>query len=188
MSEKEARESVYCLFCETTQEKSVEENLRKAGYSVISIFAERKLVKNGQIKQELRPIIPGYVFFENKIEPNWDEMSNIRHVFYPLKYSNNEKRLRGRDLEFAQWLKTHNGTIKISKVVDIGRKIKIIEGPLKDYEGKIIKVNKRQKCAAIKIDGEGLEFVIWLSYEYIDLGEKDVDRLGKPIYSINQDI
>jgi transcription antitermination factor NusG len=42
-----------------------------------------------------------------------------------------------------------------------------LEGPLKDFDGKIIKVNKRQKCAAIKLEGEGIDKIIWLSYEYI---------------------
>ncbi len=56
----------------------------------------------------------------------------------------NTKKLRGHDLEFIQWLKRQNGMIGISKAIQIGTKIKIIDGPLKKYEGNIIKINKRQ--------------------------------------------
>ena len=51
--------------------------------------------------------------------------------------------------------------------MEIGNKIKIMEGPLKEWEGQIVKINKRQKCACVKIDGDGLKNTIWLSYEII---------------------
>ena len=70
-------------------------------------------------------------------------------------------------MKFIQWLIRHNDGIKISKVIQIGTKIKIIDGPLKEYEGNIIKVNKRQKCVAVRINTEGIINTIWLSYEYI---------------------
>ena len=42
-------------------------------------------------------------------------------------------------------VKKNNGKIKISKVKNIGNKIKIIECPLKELEGKIVKINKKQE-------------------------------------------
>ena len=88
--------------------------------------------------------------------------------FYLLKYADNTKHLRDNDLKFVQWLVENNGIIKISKAIKIGKKIKIMEGPLKDFEGNIVKINKRQKCVKIKIDEEGIIKYIWLSYEYIE--------------------
>jgi len=66
-------------------------------------------------------------------------------------------------------VKKNNGIIQISKVLKIGNKIQVLEGPLKEYEGKIVKINKRQKCVAIKLDGEGIKNEIWLSYDYINI-------------------
>ena len=74
------------------------------------------------------------------------------------------------DLDFVKWLKGFNGKIKTSKAVEIGKKIKIIEGPLTDLEGKIVKINKKQKCVGIKIEGEGINNIVWLSYELIKKG------------------
>jgi transcriptional antiterminator NusG len=162
---------VYCIYCESSQENKVELYLKQMGYNVISALSERKIIVNGKIKNILRSIIPGYVFFENDIEINghiWRDICKMQYMYYPLKYSDNKKHLRGKDLNFINWLKGNDGIIKISKVIEIGNKIKVIEGPLKDYEGKIVKINKRQKCAGIKLDGEGIEKIIWLSFEYME--------------------
>jgi transcriptional antiterminator NusG len=159
--------SVFCVFCKTLRESKVETFLRDLGYNVISALVERKIIKNGKPVKILRAIIPGYVFFENSNEPNWKEISKSKHVYYPLSYENNEKRLKGNDLKFVKWLKKKNGIIKISKVMEIGTKIRIMEGPLKEMEGKIVKINKRQKCAGVRIEGEGIKNIIWLSYENI---------------------
>jgi transcriptional antiterminator NusG len=161
---------VFCLFCETSQENKVELYLKKLGFNVISTFAERNIIVDGKIKNIFRSVMPGYVFFEygGLLDGlDWKEICKMPCIYYPLKYGDNENVLRGKDLEFVNWLRKNNGIIKISKVIVVGNKIQVLEGPLKDYEGMIIKVNKRQKCAAIKLDGEGIEKVIWLSYEYI---------------------
>jgi transcriptional antiterminator NusG len=163
----EGYKPTFCVFCETSQDNKVEAFLTKAGYDVISTLAERNIVKNGKLVKGTRSVIPGYVFFENEIEPDWDEICKYRHIYYALHYGDNTKELKNNDLHFVKWLKSNNGIIKISKAIKIGNKVKIMEGPLKDLEGKIVKINNRQKCAGIKIGGEGISCIIWLSYEYI---------------------
>jgi transcriptional antiterminator NusG len=161
---------VYCISCKASFENKTELFLKNMGYNVISALAERKIIVNGKVVDELRSVIPGYVFFENDNVLDilcWKEICKMDYIYFPLKYPDNEKELRGKDLDFINWLKKNNGIIKISKVIEIGTKIKVMEGPLKDLNGKIVKINKRQKCASIKLDGEGLNQIIWLSYEYM---------------------
>ena len=157
----------FCIFCESSKEFIVETFLKNIGINVISALVERKVFKNGKWIKELRPIIPGYVFFENNCEPDWEKICNNKYVYYPLQYLDKSKNLKENDLYFIQWLKKNNGKIKISKVKNIGNKIQIIEGPLKELEGKILKINKKQKCVCIELDGEGIKNTIWLSYEII---------------------
>jgi transcriptional antiterminator NusG len=157
----------FCLFCETSKESNVETFLKRLGLDVISALVERNIFKNGKWIKESRSIIPGYVFFENNHEPNWNEIRENKHIYYPLEYLDKSKNLRENDLQFVKWLKKHNGTVNISKAIEIGNKIKILEGPLKELEGKIVKIKKRQKCACVEIDGEGIKNQIWLSYEII---------------------
>ena len=161
---------VYCITCKASFENKVELILKNMGYNVISALTERKFFVKGKVVDELRSIIPGYVFFEHENLLDgffWKEICKMDYIFFPLKYPDNERALRGKDLEFINWLRKNNGIIKISKVIEIGTKIKVMEGPLKDLDGKIVKINKRQKCAGIKLEGEGIDRIIWLSYEYI---------------------
>jgi transcriptional antiterminator NusG len=147
----------------------VEAFLQEIGNTVITSFSERIVFNKGKTVKEIRPIIPGYVFFSNNSEPDWKKMQNYEYIYYPLRYSDNTKELRNNDLQFVQWLVRHNGDIGISKVIQIGSWIKIVEGPLKEYEGKIKKINKRQKCAEIEIDTDKIINRIWLSYELIEV-------------------
>ena len=81
--------NVFCIFCETSQENKVELYLKKIGFNVISAFAERKVFINGKEKNELRPIIPGYVFFEYDGLLNglgWKEICKMLCIYFPLRY------------------------------------------------------------------------------------------------------
>lgn len=160
--------SYYCVFCHTSKEKEVERSLSGAGYSVITSLTERTVHKNGKETKELRTVMPGYVFFESEKEPEWSEIEKKNHVFYALHYGKNEKKLRGSDLMFVKWLAGNSGTMKISKAVKTGTKIKIVEGPLKEMEGMITKINSRQKCAKVTIKGGIVNTSLWLSYEVIE--------------------
>jgi transcription antitermination factor NusG len=160
--------SVYCLFCETSRENRAEAFLKGLGYGVISASVERIVVKKGKAAREFRPIIPGYVFFENDYEPDWDAICGSKYIYYPLRYADNDKRLKGRDLSFVRWLKGNGGVINVLKVMEAGKKIKIIEGPAAGLGGEIVKVNRRQKCVGVKVEGDGIRNIIWLSYECVE--------------------
>jgi transcriptional antiterminator NusG len=141
--------------------------LSSLGYEIISSISERNVIKNGKTIKQFRPIVSGYVFFSSEMEPDWRTIIGFKDIFYPLRYSDDSKCLRGYDIAFVHWLIRHNGVIGVSKAIQCGTRIKIVEGPLKEYEGNIIKVNKRQKSVMIQIDTEGIINTVWLSYEYI---------------------
>jgi len=159
---------IFCVFCETGKETRVETFLEGLGYRVVSSVSERSVIKAGKRIKELRPLLSGYVFFAHTGEPDWNAIDQFEYIFYPLRYSDGTSRMRGNDLKFVQWLIRHNGVIEISRAIKTGTKIKIIDGPLKEYEGNIIKINGRQKSAAVQIDSDGMIHTIWLSYELIE--------------------
>jgi hypothetical protein len=69
-------------------------------------------------------------------------------------------------LSFIKWLKGNDGLIKVSKAVETGKKI--VEGPIAGMGGEIVKVNRRQKCVGVKVEGEGIRNIVWLSYECVE--------------------
>ena len=101
----------FCIFCESSKEGMVETFLKGLGLNVISALVERNIFKHGKWIKELRSIIPGYVFFENICEPDWNKISENKYIYYPLHYSDKSRYLRNNDLIFIKWLKRQNGSI-----------------------------------------------------------------------------
>jgi transcription antitermination factor NusG len=161
-------EAVYCLACFSGQEQKAEVFIKKCGYKVISASVERTVVKQGEHRKELRSLLPGYVFLASKEQPFWDELIRFRYIIQPLRYGDGSMRLRGEDLEFVRWLQRHNGVIETSKAVEEGTKIRIVSGPLAEYEGKIVKVNKRRRCAAVRIESERITCTVWCSFDLVE--------------------
>jgi transcriptional antiterminator NusG len=165
-------QSVYCLFCATGKESVVETLLEKLGFHVISAAAERFICKKKKRIKVRRRIIPGYVFFASEETPDWGKIIGAKYVFYPLEYGDGTRALHGEDLNFIHWLLNRRCVIPISAAIKEGTKIRILEGPLKEYEGKILKINTRQRCAEIKINGEQIVNTIWLSFDIVETIEK----------------
>jgi transcription antitermination factor NusG len=160
-------EHIYCIFCETGKETKVQDRLRELGFTVILPVVERMVFKRKKQTRELRPLLPGYVFLHHDCEPDWKKVNRLDYVYCALGYSDNSKVLRNKDLDFVHWVMRRNHIVEISKAVQVGTKVKIVSGPLKEWEGNIIRLNSRSKCAEVKIDTEGIAHKIWLSYELI---------------------
>ena len=67
-----------------------------------------------------------------------------------------------------------------SKVVfDLNDRIKVIEGPMKDLEGEIIKVDKRKKRAKIKLNLYENSFTIDFGFKILELIKEEPADNGK---------
>ncbi|MDR0908982.1 MAG: hypothetical protein LBM77_04365 [Spirochaetaceae bacterium] len=169
--------SIYCLFCETGKEITVEDTLGRHGHEVIESHKERlvwkKDGKQNKIKgKEYKPLIPGYIFFKSEDEADalfWQGITAIPGVYYPLKYGDDTHALRGNDLKFAIWLETQHGVVKPLKAFKRKDGVVISEGPLKEMCGTVIDINPKRECAKIQLHGEGLQLAIWLQYEMLEL-------------------
>lgn len=115
------------------------------------------------------PLLPRYVFFDapDGHEPNWYRIKSQSSVQRVLRYDDGECALHGEDLEFVRWMKGVNGLLEVSQVVQVGTRIRVIGGPLKQYEGKIVEVKKRRGQVAIEISECGHFGKIWCPIEYI---------------------
>jgi transcriptional antiterminator NusG len=162
-------QAIYCLFCRTGKEAAVEAALKEQGFEVISTFFEMTVFKKGVKRREVRCVMPGYVFFMAETEPDWEQVLRTKYVYRALAYGDGTRALRGADREFVYNL-LHRGRIaEVSHVVRVGTKIRVIDGPLKDYEGRITKVNRKRSCAWVALDTEGFIGYAWLQYE--EMGE-----------------
>ncbi len=161
--------STYCLYCEVAMELKVSRELKQLGISSFIPQEEKRIFIKGKAYVRLTRMLPRYVFFEvpETTEPPWDTIKRLPHVQKIIQYSEKERALRQEDLRFLEWVKKYNGILCISQVLQVGTKIQVIGGPLKDFEGMIVEVKKSRRVVAIQIGENGHFQKIWCPIEYV---------------------
>lgn len=158
------------LFCITGKEFSVAERLRKknANLSTLVPVKIRRRRQGGIIHQEKVILFPGYVFFMTKDEINPQSIIQDLDIL-KLLHTDAEKRsweLLGQDKAITEEFFRIHGVIDISTACfDKENQIHILDGFLKQYEDKIISVNRRAKTARICIEIAGKSIDIWIGFE-----------------------
>lgn len=160
---------IYCVFCKTGFEDGVEESLKQFGYAAMLPKLKKWERANGRLVEKQRCLLPGYVFFEAAAGEDIARAGHIPNAIKLLQYDDGEYALRGKDLEFIEWLRKHDCIIESTKVIKEGTKIRFIEGPLCELDGKVIKVNKSRRQVQIELNNaNGILSTIWCAIEYIE--------------------
>jgi transcriptional antiterminator NusG len=130
-----------------------------------------RIRRKGKWINELSPIFPGYLFLETAVitPATYNTCKNIPGFIRFLKDNYHITPLSGRDKEIVMHF------LKLGEVVgsslatfDENQKVRIISGPLKGLEGRIIKVNKRKKRIKLKLELYENSFYIDFSFESIE--------------------
>lgn len=151
--------------------------LKQLGYFALAPLVMKWQPRAGGLRKSACRLLPGYVFFDSEVEPDWQSIHSCDAVLRILQYDDGERAMRDLDADFVAWLKKYNGTIEISHVMQAGTKLNFIDGPLKDIEGKIVKVNKNRKQVQVALGGEkSIIRTVWCSIEYIE-ENTDTDKL-----------
>ena len=172
-----------CLFCTSGKEADVINHFITTFPNGEAISPTRTRIKqvHDAAKEEQVPLLPGYVFFQiTEKEPEAPgiidailmallEFSRIDSVLKLLRYSDGTWRLFGSDNLFAEMLFKNGGNIGLSQVYfDKGDRIRILDGFLKDYEGYITRVNRKNKTVEFTINLQGKRVIMWLGYELVE--------------------
>ncbi|NCB01712.1 MAG: hypothetical protein EOM67_06045 [Spirochaetia bacterium] len=171
----------YCLYCKTGSEvqlvytikKSVRELLNEEieVFFPIRIMQQKKMGKWSKVKQ---PLIPGYVFLylDDDFPFPLFLIKQERNAYKILRNPDNTLSLKGGDEEYARWVYNHQGTIQPSRVkFEEGRLVKVIDGPLFDMKGEIVKVDRHHKRVHVAFEFGGKRQIINVSITDIADGE-----------------
>ena len=158
-----------CLFCQTGKEEFVAQNIRGACPNVLltPVRQEKYLSENGKKCRTIGIAIPGYVFFSVPAGEETFHSFPMSSVYHILRYDDGDWRLRSDDAEFAAWLFRYNGVLEFSKAYLDGERVQIIEGPLKDMAGRILRIDRRGRSGQIAVKFGELVFRVWLGFEYV---------------------
>jgi transcriptional antiterminator NusG len=119
---------------------------------------EMPVRKLGTVRRKVSGVLPGYIFIElagaHSIRDYYWELRRTPGFYRFLKSNRDIRPLEGKELEMILYLLKKVGPVAgLSRVVfDENARIVVLEGPLKGFEGKIVKVDKRKGRARVQLD------------------------------------
>ncbi|OQB25791.1 MAG: hypothetical protein BWY11_00168 [Firmicutes bacterium ADurb.Bin182] len=174
----------YCIACNAGSEAVLKRELsgRLPEATILYPVFDREEHKDGKWTVKTHPLIPGYLFLYSDTVLAPDLICRSKRVNKVLGYSDTgdaqqhdkSYSLLGEDLDFANWVYKHDGHIKLSRAMLVGDKTTIIDGPLLDYEGEIIKINRQRRSALVRIAIGETRKDVWLSFKWMELKDGEL--------------
>ncbi len=132
-----------------------------------------RIRRQGTWRDSIASIFPGYLFLKaDSVMPElyWN-LKRIPGFFRFLKSNHNIEPLSPRDREILMHFLSHGEIVDRSKVTfDENRRIRVISGPLRGLEGKIVKVDRRKQRARVKLELYEDSFLIDFGFDVLEQG------------------
>lgn len=162
-----------CVFCATGKEADIAKRIEQMCANIRTVVARQLKKKSNQGEKHIEEAIlfPGYIFFEAPTGLETVSMFPKENIFSVLKSESGDWQLYGDDARFVHWLFSYDGLIPFSKAYKEGDRIRIVSGPLKDFEGQILCTDKRNQSRKVAIRFCNREVTTWLGFKII---EKDI--------------
>lgn len=171
-------EYIYCISCMASSDAIVAKTIEQMLHiRAISLCFDREEHRNGQWIVKTYPLLWGYVFLYSDQPIDIMQVHEIEHVNRVLQYGDGECNLHGDDRKFAEWVLKYNGQIGLSKALLVGDRTKIIEGPLKEYEGVIRRINRQKGSALVDITIGDTVKPTWLYFQWMTTRDGQLVKL-----------
>lgn len=167
--EIESTSIAYCAFCGTGKEEMTVRLIERV-MPVKALTPKLLCCENhkGVWVDHTRVLLPGYLFIYTDEPLDFRLLYSLSDVYKVLTYEDRSSALRGADNDFARWIFSEGGIIGKSNALREGDRIRVIDGPLKLFEGGIQKVNKQRKRALVEIDFHGICNHVWMPFEWME--------------------
>lgn len=159
-----------CLFCQTGKEQTVADRLQSVCPEVRAVTARQEKFRSFQGKKmKVEAIIlPSYVFFQAPADIEPATCFPRENMTRLLTMDGKEWQLTNSDERFVRWLFAYDGLLGFSKAYQVGKRIRIVSGPLKDMEGQILRVDRRGRSGQVMLEFNGRKVPVWLGFDLID--------------------
>ena len=160
----------YCMLCRTGAELLVARSITRHYPELMAIAPVKTLQekRNGQWEKREQIMLPGYLFLYSDRELPFDLCRKVDLLYRTLEYEKGMRVLTGSDEEYAQWVYRHQGNIGISRVtVEEGQDIQVIDGPLLDCRGTIMKLDRHKRRAVVSLTFDGQKRMVSISVECV---------------------
>ena len=167
-----------CVFCITGKERLVANGIELFSRSARAraVCQTMRRTSSGVTTLHDEVVIPGYVFFEAPGNAELHDLIPGDDMISVLTYSDGDWRLFGEDENYAKFIFKYDGTLSLSTAHKIGDRIVIVDGPLKELEGMITRIDKRNRSGQVTVQFAGREQKIWLGFDIVkELPENETD-------------
>lgn len=166
-----------CIFCKSGQEEAAVRMLNSTP-GMIRAFVPKKVEHHSEkgVKSTVKKVLfPGYVFFQ--AEESWTPTLAMYYADYILRLlqTDGSWKLKGDDEALARWLLDHDGLLDLSEAYQVGTRVVIKSGPLKELEGIITKVDRHNRNGMVSLNMFGRKTNVWLAFKLV----KDIDEKHK---------
>ncbi len=170
MADLEQCLNAYCVMCRTGSEQAAVKSINQNYPDITAIAPTRTIPEKRQGQWSSRDLIllPGYLFIFAQGELPHDLRQKTNHLYKVLQYERGIRTLTGSDDDYAQWVYKHQGKIEQSTVLIEGGQIKVVSGPLLDFEGRITKLDKHKRRAWVAFDFDGHKQTVCVGAECLD--------------------
>ncbi|MGP1508205.1 MAG: transcription termination/antitermination NusG family protein [Sphaerochaeta sp.] len=182
----------FCLNCITGREEETKANIAhyledRLEDEFLVWFPKKEALekRSGRHVSVAKPLFPSYLFIywegENEREFPFYELRRLPTVIRILGYDDNSHSLKGKDLSFAKWIHMYGGYIRKSKVIyREGQRLHICEGPLKGFDGNVVKVDRHHKKITLRFEIGGVFSEVNFSADFISASaESDMPSADK---------
>ena len=157
-----------CLFCRAGCEQRVADDLNEHNPNIEAITPMKLRYCRKQQRDEQVILFPGYVFVRTDSGCNLFQECEHRYVYRVLCDAEHNWHLRGNDASVAAKLFGAKGVIDYSAAYYENDRLRITDGFLKDYEGDIVRVDRRSHAAQIRLKLLEKEVKVWLGFELLE--------------------
>ena len=160
----------YVFFTLSGKEEELAEELN-GKYKDIYCLALKRMVhrsNHGRKWDEEAVMIKGYVFVYVPLNYDIKTVRSDNHPYHILRWKLELGKLFGDDYSYAKWVLEQDGLLGISKAVRINEKVKIIEGPLAELEGYIVRYSPRNRNCLVELTFMNQQIRTWLPFEWTD--------------------
>ena len=169
--------NAYCFFVLQGQELNIAEELNN-NYDYIIATPLTKMShrsRKGYKFDVQEVLLSGYVFCFIPKDRDIFKIKSSKNTIRVLNWKNDDGKLYGKDLDYANWILDVEGFLTVSEAIKINGKVKIVNGPLKNLEGNIVEYSKHNRNCRIEIHLLNQTINAWLPFDYVDADISDLD-------------
>lgn len=163
-------EYIQCLFCVTGREVLVVRALEeKNGLRAVFPQKVKPVFHRDGWRDVNVPLFPGYVFVYAHHPISRDIYARENGILRVLTYGKDDAQgcLVEKDRAFAEMLLQKYGVVGALAAVEEGSHVHITDGILQNYNGRVLKVDRRKRLAKVELELLGDHRGVWLAFQVL---------------------